>query len=190
MISFLSGQAIIHLNYLTVLVNGVGYKVFVDSKIINRAQKQKKIDLFIHTYVKEDRIDLYGFLTEADLQIFELVLSVSGVGPKTALQLVAAGRQQLVNSIQNAELIFFTRIPRVGKKMAQKIIIELRNKIGAIKELDLKPKSAQELQLIEALNSLGFDEADINQIVSDLDCEHQDLPALIKLAIKKMTAKK
>ncbi|MGD9129837.1 MAG: Holliday junction branch migration protein RuvA [Candidatus Woesebacteria bacterium] len=186
MISYLIGKPIIRKNELTILVNGVGYRVFTSQTVLQKSNSIEELELFIHTHVKEDKLELYGFLIEKDLKIFELVLSVSGVGPKTALLLTEAGSEQLINAVQNAQLKFFTKIPRVGKKLAQKIIIELRGKLGGLKELDLTPLSSQEMEVSEALQNLGFEEEHITLVIKEIDCDKLSLEEIIKLAIQKL----
>ena len=157
MISYLEGT-IKHkgLNYLIVLVNGVGYKVFVPTDVLSHISPASPISLYTYTYVKEDALDLYGFPTSEDLALFELLLTVSGVGPKTAVAIFANGKlEKIKQAIVKGDIDFFTGVPRLGKKNAQKIIIELRPKLGSLETIDLS-ESSESKEIIEALKSFGF----------------------------------
>lgn len=186
MIAYLHGTPKIIGHDLVILTSGVGYGVKVTPSTLSALSTQLDAELHIYTHVKEEKLELYGFATPQEKETFELLLSVSGIGPSTALGLVAAGSSQLVNAVQNAQVSFFTSIPRVGKKLAQKIIIELRGKLGELKILDLGPKSAAHLELIDALVSLGFDENRVNEVVSSLDVENLNLQTAIKMAMKEL----
>ena len=127
MLGYLQGE-FTPLNQTQALIkaNQVGYLVTVSTTIL----AQKPSELYLYTHVKEDKLDLYGFTSWDERSVFELLLSVSGVGPSTAYHIVSAGHTQLVEAVQQAQISFFTAIPRVGKKMAQKIIIELSGKLA------------------------------------------------------------
>lgn len=184
MISYLKGTPVVYKDYITVIVNGVGYKVTVGAQTLQQAGIVNEIELYIYTHVKEDILDLYGFASHQQMVVFELVLSVSGVGPKTAIALTDAGTDRLIAAIQNADIQFFTSVPRVGKKMAQKIIIELTSKIGSVQELDLTPLSPKNQDLVDALTSLGFSEQDIRTVMKEVDTESLPLEEAIKESIK------
>ena len=184
MISYLQGTPKIIGQKLIVIVGGVGYGVHVSPQFLSGLSHQATTELFVHTHVKEDKLDLYGFATIQEKDTFELLLSVSGIGPATALGLVAAGSHQLIEAVQNAQVSFFTNVPRVGKKLAQKIIIELRGKLGELKTLDLGPKSAKHQEVSDALIGLGFDENKVEEILSQMDLEDMDIQLSIKQAMK------
>lgn len=186
MIAYLHGVPRIIGQQLIVLVGGVGYGVKVSPKILANLNSAQDVELFIYTHVKEDKLELFGFISSQEKETFELLLSVSGIGPTTALSLVAAGSSQLIEAVQNAQVSFFTNIPRVGKKLAQKIIIELRGKLGELKSLDLGPKSSAHLEIVDALTSLGFDETRVSEVVATFDLEKVDLQTAIKLAMKEL----
>lgn len=190
MIGFLQGNVILKKAHLLILVAGVGYKVAVKTKTLAKLQDGQSVSLYIYTHVKEDALQLFGFLTEEELQLFELVLNVAGVGPKTALALTDAGADQVVSAVQNADVAFFSKVPRVGKKLAQKIIIDLRSKLGSLKELNLAPKTNKQTELIEALESLGFDATHSEQILEQIDVENLSIQQAIKQAMKLLSEEK
>lgn len=167
-------------------VNGVGYAVNVGTSALSQLLHQPTVELCIHTHVREDEITLYGFLSPSDKVLFEHLLSVSGIGPKSALHIADRGVESITNAVQQADVGFFTQIPRVGKKLAQKIIIDLRSKLGALKELDLKPESQQYSDVVAALENLGYGEDEIYRALQNIDLESVELGAAIKLAIKQL----
>lgn len=190
MIGLLTGIVEIANNHLLIKTSGgVGYLVHVTTQTfstLSRLNQDQTTTLVIYTVVREDDLLLFGFESWPERQLFELLLSVSGVGPSTALNLVGAGHQALIHAIQHAELHFFTAIPRVGKKVAQKIIIELGNKLGELKSLDLGPELATFSQVKEALLGLGFSETAITKLQEQLDFTTGNVEDLLKQALKKL----
>ncbi len=170
MISYLEGTIKFKgLNYLTILINGVGYKVSVPTDILSRISLNSPISLFIHTHVKEDALDLYGFETPDELAMFELLLSVSGIGPKTALSIFSNGKlPKIKEAIIKGDVSFFTGVPRLGTKNSQKIIIELRSKLGNLGLLDLSADSGETKEIIDALKSFGFTPAESREALKSL----------------------
>jgi len=187
MIGFLSGTIQKTNSYLIVQTNcGVGYKVEVSLSLLATLQEGEEASLYIYTHVKEDALKLFGFKSQKDLSLFELVLSVSGVGPKTALAIIDTGAERLVTAVQNADVAFFSSVPRVGKKLAQKIIIELKSKLGGLKDLDLSPLSQTEQDVMDGLLGLGFVEANIQEVLKSLDTK-QSVETILKQAVKKLS---
>ena len=185
MISYLRGKPQVHEDKIILEVNGVGYGVLTSNKILQLAQNTAaEIELFIYTHVKEDRLELYGFLTTQEQKLFELVLGISGIGPAIALAIVDKDPDQLVTAVQEANVAFFKAVPRVGKKMAQKIIIELRGKLGELKELNLAPLSPKQQTVADALSSLGWDDDFIQQTLEQLDLDQLSEQEAIKQALK------
>jgi len=186
MISYLTGKPVLHSNELTVLVGGVGYDVKVANQSLADISGKKEISLHIYTHVKEDKLELFGFNSINDKSLFKLLISVSGVGPATAMNILNKGSQQIIDAIQNADVSFFTSVKRVGKKAGQKIIIDLKSKLGGIKDLDLTPFNQMQSDMLEALTSIGFDENRANQVIKDLDLKDIPLEKAVKMAIKEL----
>lgn len=184
MIGFLIGKPMFFSDYVIVqTVGGVGYKVFVGSKILAQNQASE-VQLFIYSYIKEDRFELYGFALQSDLQLFEMLVSVSGCGPKMALAICEAGSERIVEAIKQANVSFFSSFPRVGKKVAQKLIIELKNKLGGMKDLDLAPKSQNYQDAYEALVALGLPEPKVETELAKLDLETLTVAAAVKAVLQ------
>lgn len=186
MIGLLTGQPHITPHTFLLVCNGVGYEVHVATAVHAQATGAALLTLFIYTHVREDQLELYGFLTEEEKQLFLLMLAVSGVGPKTALAIADYGAEKISLAIQNADVGFFTRIPRVGKKMAQKIIIELKSKLGGIKELQLGSLDPRVQTIVDAVVTLGYEEEAAIQAVKDITFENKSESELIKELLKKL----
>ena len=186
MIAYLKGTPKVIANKIIIDVNGIGYGVFTSNKILQLSQDKTELELFIYTHVKEDRLELYGFLTIQEQQLFELILSVSGIGPATALAIMDKDPDQLITAVQEANVTFFKAVPRVGKKMAQKIIIDLGGKLGKLKELNLAPLDPKQQTVADALLSLGWDENSIQLAIEKIDLSQLSVPEAIKQALKKM----
>lgn len=184
MIAYLTGKPLIQSEELIILTGGVGYGVKVTNHILSQASGQESVSLHIYTHVKEDALELFGFSTLNEKALFKLLISVSGVGPTTALAILNKGSQQIIAAIQNADVAFFTSVKRVGKKAGQKIIIELKSKLGGIKDLDLTPLSQLESDIFDALVSMGFDETHISQTIKMIDIQDLPLDTAVQLAIK------
>ena len=137
MIGFLKGKVeLLKRPFVIVDVNGVGYKVLVPETIYAKLSLGESLKIFTYTYVREDALDLFGFLEAEDLGLFESLLTVSGIGPKTALNIFSFGeRKEIIEAIIKGDFTFFTSVPRLGTKNAQKIIIELKNKMGSGAEI-------------------------------------------------------
>jgi Holliday junction DNA helicase RuvA len=144
-------------NPIILFTGGVGYAVHVTDHLLDEMVPEKNVFLFIHSHIREDAFDLFGFPTKEELHLFELLLTVSGIGPKTALAVVNKGVRHVEEAIRSSDVDFFTTIPRLGKKNAQKIIIELKSKLGSISDLDLtESQSTETKELLEVLSSMGF----------------------------------
>lgn len=186
MISYLEGVLKFKgINNLIVVINGVGYKVYVPSDIITSAIVDKPTSLFIHTHVKEDALDLYGFPTQEDLVMFELLLGVSGIGPKTALNIFSNGKLPKIKAaIVKGDVDFFTTVPRLGRKNAQKIIIELRSKLGSLVDLDLTAESGEFKEIVDALKEFGFSVGEAKDALKFIKDVEGDTSVKIKSALK------
>jgi len=185
MIGLLRGQPHLIDGHLILDVNGVGYLVNVGSSLLTMINFGQELSLHIYTHVKEDKLELYGFNASESKKLFQLLLDVSGVGPKTALVITDRGATEIRTAVQEANIKFFSSIPRVGKRMAQKIIIELKPKLGSLKELELGPLSPNLGEAMIALESLGYDEQSAREALREIDAE-LEVQQIIKLALKKM----
>lgn len=186
MIGYLHGTPKVIGSDLLILVGGVGYQVSVAPQLLSKATSAPEVEIFVYTHVKEDALELYGFGSTEEKRLFTLLLDVSGVGPRTALAISDRGSQSIIQAVQQADISFFSKVPRVGKKMAQKIIIELKGKLGSLKELNLGPTNTQEQEIVSALTDLGFDENHVLDLLRQDDYSELALEDSIKRLIQKL----
>jgi holliday junction DNA helicase RuvA len=186
MIGALTGTLLTHRQNPSIIdVSGVGYRVFLTPGTTQLATSGEPVSVFVHTHVTDNSIDLFGFRTQAELDLFLLLLNVPGVGPKTALLVVDRGEEQVKNAVSTSDVAFFSSVPRLGNKNAQKIIIELKTKLGSLKELDLSgDDSGETAQLAEALSRMGFAKSEINAAIRKLDPKIPSLEAKLKASLK------
>lgn len=169
-------------------VNGIGYQVIPSAGVLRHKIKiGEDIRLFVYTHVREDQLALFGFSNLEEKQMFELLLSVSGVGPKSALAVLARGNpNEIREAVANADVEFFTSVSGLGKKTAQRIIIDLKSKLGDLEELDLRGENEPAAkELIIALKSMGFSSDEARSAVKRVDLE-LPLDKQIRLALKQI----
>jgi Holliday junction DNA helicase RuvA len=164
MIGSLRGKLIEKRPNLVLLdVSGVGYQVLIPlSTFTSLGALHAEATLLVHTHVREDQLALYGFLTSREKQCFELLISASGVGPSLALKILSGmGLDELVPAIRKGDLAQLVRIPGVGRKTAERIVLELRDKLAAVDVPEVgKPATRSQLEsdVASALVNLGYDE--------------------------------
>ncbi len=168
MINSISGKIIlIKNNFIVVESHGVGYKIFVGSYTLELKENQ---DVFIWTYqvVRENALELFGFKSFTELEIFELLIGISGIGPKVALSIMdvstPASLKRAVVSENTDEL---TKVSGIGKKNAQKIILELKNKIEKIDLIN--EENNFDIEIYETLEALGFARHDIREVLKEVE---------------------
>src|SRR5881296_1754402 len=140
-------------------VNGVGYEVFIPLTTFTALPETGfEVSIDVHTHVREDVIALYGFSTHRERKIFEKLMTISGIGPKLAVTILSGGSvEDLVGAIKRSDLVRLTAIPGVGKKTAERIILELKDKLQDFAEQPQRP--AVEIDVLSALENLGYSRA-------------------------------
>lgn len=158
-------------DWMVVNVGGVGFKVSVPTSVLSEGGIiGREIKLFTHLHVREDEMTLYGFAAPEDLRLFDTFLTVSGLGPKTALGMLSAmSADQLMLAIASASVEMLTSIPGIGKKTADRIILELKDKVGAFVTVTPAGRVAQEnIDVLSALTSLGYSVAEATRAIAIL----------------------
>jgi len=144
---------------LIVDVNGVGYEVFIPLTTFTALPDAgSEVSIDVHTHVREDIIALYGFSTRRERSIFEKLMTISGIGPKLAVTILSGGAvDDLTAAIKRGDLARLTAIPGVGKKTAERIVLELKDKLQDFAEA--QPKASVEVDVLSALENLGYNRA-------------------------------
>ena len=146
-------------------VNGVGYEVSIPLTTFTvMPDSGAEVSVDIYTHVREDVIALYGFSSRQERRVFERLISISGIGPRLAITILSGGSVEgLVGAIRRGDLARLTAIPGVGKKTAERIVVELKDKLKDLTEEDVKP--SVEVDVISALENLGYSRAMIEAAV-------------------------
>ena len=170
MIAYLEGKIKFKGNNFVILnVNSVGYKVFLSANVLKKAELNKEQEFFIFQNIKEDINDLFGFADYNEMDFFEKIISVSGVGPKKALALMSTGSSDQVKSaIVNKKLDFLTSVPGIGKKMAEKICFGLKDKLGSC---DNDFEFNENKDLADSLVSLGYKRNELGEAMKKVDAK-------------------
>jgi holliday junction DNA helicase RuvA len=185
-------------NQVILDVGGVGYLVAVPlSTFAALGELHAEVTLLIHTHVREDALALYGFLSAREKHFFELLLGASGVGPSLALKILSGMNvEELVPAIRTGDLVRLTKIPGVGRKTAERIIVELKDRLEAIaKEVD-KPAAPSpagaEADVQSALVNLGYDERTVDKAVSEAKREAgtSNFEKLLRVALAALSTPK
>lgn len=194
MIGYLRGEVIyLYTDYVLLDVHGVGYRVFIANSTRQKLRLHEKAQLFTYTSVREDAIILYGFATQEEYDLFLQLLSVSGIGPKVALGILSSITVEgLCRAIQNKQSSVLTKLPGIGKKSAERLILELKDKVA------FADSGEQELLTIEndeevgddmvaeamaALQSLGYTQAEIAPVIRKT-AKYKTTEAIIKASLK------
>jgi Holliday junction DNA helicase RuvA len=169
-------------NQVVVDVNGVGYEVLIPlSTFYALGELHQEVNLLIHMHVREDVLALYGFVTAREKQLFEVLLSASGVGPVLALKILSGmSVEELLPAIRAGDLARLTTIPGVGRKTAERIVVELRDKMAAMEAPELRPaarpgRTQLDADVISALANLGYDERIAEKAVEDAQASGGDV---------------
>lgn len=183
MISHLKGTVIYKdLKVLVIECGGVGYKVAATIDPLAKSRIGEELSLWTYTVVREDVLDLYGFASKDELDFFELLLSVSGIGPKSALAILsAASLGSLKNAVTTGDVSHITKVSGVSKKNADKIVLELKGKLKGEEYETVGLKD--EIDVIEALKALGYNHKDAREALKEIPA-NLSIQDKIKSALK------
>lgn len=187
MIHFLKGK-IIERNdgYVVVGVGGIGFKVLTNERTAAGAPEGEEVTVLTHLYVREDRLELYGFLDQGSLKLFELLISVSGIGPRSALAILDIdSSENIVAAIAGKRPDILTRASGVGQKTAERVVLELQNRIkspGGAKRMTEAMDVNAEVE--EALVGLGYGRTEVRRTISEVGPEFKTLEDRLRRALK------
>ncbi len=189
MIALLSGVVKrVLLKTMIIDCNGVGYELFPAIDLFSEAVEGKSIEAYVHTHVREDQLVLYGFRSIEERDFFRQLISVSGIGPKTALEMLGQPSDQLKQAIVNGDAALIAKTPGIGKKTAERVIVELKNKI------DLTPHAASGIgiqieysvkeEVVVALEGLGYRKQQVLRFLSDVPEELETSEEIVTYFLK------
>jgi len=169
--------------FIIIDVAGVGYKIFCPSLMLEKIKESESIELFTHLYIRESIMDLYGFLSLEELELFELLISVSGIGPKAGLGVMStAPIKNIKTSISSGQVSLLIKVAGIGKKTAERVILELGNKILT------SPKEISKLmaddEAVDALISLGYSQKQAREALNKVSGKNTS--EKVKNALKAM----
>jgi holliday junction DNA helicase RuvA len=173
-------------------VGGVGYRVFVGQETLGKLpQNGGNVKLWTHQHVREDSIELYGFLTFAELDFFETVIHVPGIGPKGGLGVLGvAPLDTLKKAIAAGDTSYLTRVSGIGKKMAEKIVLELKEKMAGRGVTVEAPELKDEADALEALVSLGYSTREAREALAQVPAEIVTMEKRVGAALKNLGKQK
>lgn len=187
MISYLKGKLILKKeNFVIIENNNIGYQVFVSKKILDKIpEKRQEIELFCHLEVGERNLDLYGLLNYEELEFFKILRNISGIGPKTALDICSIDSpEKIKQEIEKGNEKIFNNVSGIGAKKAKKIILELSGKLKtSFSPIEQKADFSQDETFL-ALNNLGYSKEKIKEILSQIPQEIKDPQERIKKALE------
>lgn len=194
MIAYLRGTVINKLNnYFILELNNIGYAVYAAENFLNNLKVGAEIEIYTHHHVREEADDLYGFPSLDELELFELLLGVSGVGPKSALGVLAmAASGDIKEAIVRGDANLLTKVAGIGQKTAERVVLELKTKVlrinGGVAALN-NLSSGTGSDEIDALMSLGYTLSEARSALNMVDSNISDSGERVKEALKKMVRK-
>ncbi len=168
--------------FLVVSIGGIGFKVFATNETREVSHKGETVSFFTHLAVREDALDLYGFQTEEELGFFEMLIAISGIGPKTALNVLnVSSVPALKRAIAAHDISHLVKVSGIGKKVAEKIVLELKDKVtGDGNDISLR----DEVDAIEALKALGYSQKEARDALKEVEKTVTKTGDRVKAALK------
>jgi holliday junction DNA helicase RuvA len=173
MIGYLQGRPLrMGTDHMILLVQGVGYELNCSAQTLGDLDGKSFVELWAYTHVREDALQLFGFSTELEKAVFLSLLKVNGIGPKSALNIVSgAPTSQIVQWIDDSNVGALTKLPKVGKKSAEQIILTLQGKLVRTGEMGSAQRFMARSQIVSALVNLGFRIGDVEKVVDQMTPE-------------------
>jgi len=192
MIAYLKGKILARgQGYVILEAHDVGYKIFLSPPVFAETGINDPAEFYAHQHVREDSLDLFGFRTLEELEFFELLLSVSGIGPKSALGVLSiASTDEIKETISHGDPHLLTKVSGIGKKTAERVVLELRDKIARLPAGDQGGASlGTSGDEIDALMALGYSLAQAREALRDVDSSIKDSGERIRQALKRLGKK-
>lgn len=169
-------------------VGGVGYKVFISQAVGKGLSAGSEAKLWTHLHVREDAMELYGFLYQAELEFFEMLISISGIGPKSALGVLAvAPIDTIKRAISSGDTSYLTKVSGIGRKTAEKIVLELKDKMGFGKVSFAGEELKDDADILDALVSMGYSQKDARERIRQIPHNIKGRDKRLKEALRSVT---
>ncbi len=173
-------------------VSGVGYKISMTStdlaELSSKDHQKIELEFWTHLSVKEDALDLYGFINKNDLDFFLLLISISGIGPKKALGILSvASVETLKKALRSKDISYLTQVPGIGRKNAEKIVLELKDKFAALEDGENFISLREETDAIQAIKSLGYSTSETRDALKKVEPSITKISDRIKAALKHLS---
>lgn len=187
MISLLRGPIIeTGSRFVVIDINNIGYKVYVTDNTLHILKIGNETTLWTYLVVREDALDLYGFTSPKEKSFFELLISISGIGPKSALNILSlVSIDTLTSSIRSGSVAHLVKVSGIGRKTAEKILLELKDKLGGIDSGgEISAGMSSDMDAIEALRALGYNADEAREALKKIDPSISDTGNKVKAALK------
>jgi Holliday junction DNA helicase RuvA len=171
MIAYIQG-AVLQCSEETVILNvrGVGYELYVSAFTLDQVRTLPSAQLWVHTHVREDALQLFGFASQAEKELFLSLIKVSGIGPKVAMKILSgAPLNIIVQMIEDSDVKGLSKLPKVGKKTAEQIVLQLKGKLVLADDQRPKVTFAARVDIVSALVNLGFKLQDVERVVDQME---------------------
>ncbi len=176
--------------YVVVDVGGIGYKVFITDDAAHTLKIGAETAFWTHMAVREDSQDLYGFLSKKERDFFELLISISGIGPKSALNILSlVSVDALASSVRTGSVAHLVKVSGIGRKTAEKIVLELKDKLGGFtgeNNAEMSAGMSSDMDAIMALQALGYEADEAREAMKKIDKNILDIGAKVKAALKEL----
>lgn len=196
MIDFIIGDIVsIKQDYILIQNNGIGYKVFTSANsILNLEVGTKNQLLYTQLHTRDDGMFLYGFTSEDEIQMFNLLLKVSKIGPKIGIGILSTFRpNQIRLAVLNKDVQSLCKAPGIGKKTAERIILELKDRVGTAIDMDINDDigtvNNDYKEAIDGLMSLGYSRFEIEKVISSMDTKDMSIEDMIRTGLRKLSSK-
>ena len=195
----ITGKAMLKENFAVIYAGGVGYRIYTSNTTMSKITNNEEVTLYTYLNVKEDLMQLFGFITEEELNTFKMLIGVSGVGPKMALSILSVLLPtEFAMSVITQDAKAITRAHGVGKKLAEKIIVELKDKLKGVELSDVAEESGKNMsysqdnniisEAINALMVLGYSSIEAKRAVLASADEADSLEDVVKKALKRVSS--
>ena len=193
MIAYIKGKVDFKsINYAVIEINGVGYKIFMPTKSLQEIEIKSEIKVFTYMKVSEDDISLYGFMTNEELAMFELLISVGGIGAKSAINILSnIEPSKFALAVITDDVNTLKKLPGIGPKTAQRIILELKDKLKSEQAVELQDTENTQIKLnpnlqdaIDALQVLGYTRVEIEKTLNEINISEMSVEEIIKEGLK------